>query len=614
MKLLITCMLSILSLMASADNLITGKMSVAPGATETYTMNWPEWTNIHEFYANVTWNVSYGTVLSSDKHTITIQWDNIPAWLNGQGVIEVYEDLTTQTGYGYIDIVNYIVGTIETCSGVLGTPAIFEDFGTGLNPGPPLPAGATTYQYQADCYIQPGLYAVSNNVIVCNPNWLALPQDHTPSDVNGYMLLVDGDENVGEVYRTTVTGLTQAFGYEFSVYIANLADPSGGFFERPQLHFELRDLSNNLIENSGTYTVEYDPANPWQKLSFMFDLPPGVTSLQVILVNEHNSRNGNDFAVDDISFAPCFPPILASFSNSSIVQKSYTCNNGTVNLYSWWPTPGIPFPNPSFRWQRSTNNGLSWVDIAGAASMSYVHTENTAGIYQYRMYAYESSDPSQFVVSNALTYFVQKMLVNAKTYNAFSCNPAPMQLMPGYYLQYSDPNGPALSYTFTWSPATHLSNPNIEKPVISLPPLTPPNINAPTAPPPVVYTYNLVVANTNFTGCIASGTQTVKHYNPRKVAVPTAFTPGAATNYLFRPINLQDYPGGEFWVWNRWGNLVFHSTGPTLLDYSWNGNYSNGQPADPGNYAWRVTIPGCPNNILNGAGNSNPYGNVLLIR
>jgi gliding motility-associated-like protein len=107
------------------------------------------------------------------------------------------------------------------------------------------------------------------------------------------------------------------------------------------------------------------------------------------------------------------------------------------------------------------------------------------------------------------------------------------------------------------------------------------------------------------------------HYNPRRVAVPTAFTPGATTNNLFRPINLQDYPGGEFWVWDRWGNLIFHSTGPTLLDYSWNGRYSNGQPCETGNYVWRVAIPGCPNNILNGAGGSqatNPFGNVLLIR
>lgn len=126
-------------------------------------------------------------------------------------------------------------------------------------------------------------------------------------------------------------------------------------------------------------------------------------------------------------------------------------------------------------------------------------------------------------------------------------------------LQYSDPNGPVLSYTYSWSPGTYLSNANIEKPLITLPQLTPPDISAPAPPPPTSYTYNLTIQNTNFTGCVASNTQTVLLYNPRKVAVPTAFTPdGDGINDLFRPINLQDYgPGGEFWVWSRWGGDTY---------------------------------------------------------
>ncbi len=611
MKLLFTCMLSILSFIVKADDFISGNKSVTPGAIETYTANWPSWGSIYENYANVTWTVGYGTILSSDKHTVTIQWDNIPAWENATGTIEVYEDLGSQTGLAYVDIVNFIEGTLETCIGVLGAPAIYENFGTGFNPGPPLPSGAITYQYSSSCNIFTGLYAVSNSTIGCNGNWLGLPQDHTPGDVNGYMLMIDGDENRGEVYRTTATGLTQAFGYEFSVYIANLAHyPS---FERPRLQFEIYDLSNNLIQQSGSYRIEYDPSDPWKKISFMFNLPSGITDVQIILVNKNNDAIGNDFVVDDISFAPCFPPILASFSNSTIVDKSYTCNNGTVDLYSRWPTPTIPFINPSFKWQKSTNGG-NWIDIAGATTMNFVQTENIAALCQYRMYAYETSNPTQFVISNVITYYVQKMVVSAKTYNVFSCNPAPIQLIPNYELQYRDPNV-ALSYTYTWTPATYLNSTTIESPTISLPSQTPPPVNGP-AQNPLTYTYNLTIQNTNYVGCIGSGTQTVLHHNPRKVAVPNAFTPGSTTNNVFRPINLEDYPGGEFWVWDRWGNLIFHSTGPTAASYSWNGKYSNGQPCEAGNYTWRVAIPGCPNNIINGGcgGCNNPFGNVLLIR
>jgi gliding motility-associated-like protein len=612
MKLLFTCMLSILSFIVKADDFIVGNKSVTPGAIETYTANWPSWGSIYENYANVTWTVYQGTVLSSDKHTVTIQWDNIPAWENATGSIEVYEDLGSQTGYAYVEIINFTEGILETCSGVLGPAAIYENFGAGSNPGPPLTTGSITYQYSSSCNIFTGLYAVSNNTIGCNGNWLGLPQDHTPGDVNGYMLMVDGDENRGEVYKTTATGLTQAFGYEFSVYIANLAPyPS---FERPRLQFEIYDLANNLILQSGSYRIEYDPADPWKKIAFMFNLPPGIIDVQIILVNKNNDSQGNDFVVDDISFAPCYPPILASFSPTTIDIKSYTCNNGTVNLYSRWPTPTIPYINPSFKWQKSANNG-NWVDIPGATTMNFVRTENVAGIYQYRMYAYETSAPTQFVVSNAITYYVQKMVVNAKAYHVYNCNPSAVQLIPSYDLQYRDPSITNLNYTFTWSPGNYLSNTSDEQPTILLPPQTPPAVNAP-APIPVTYTYNLTVQNTNYTGCIGSNTQTVLHHNPRKVAVPNAFTPGSTTNNVFRPINLEDYPGGEFRVWDRWGNLIFHSTGPTIASYSWNGKYSNGQPCETGNYVWQVAIPGCTYNIINGGcgGCNNPYGNVLLIR
>ncbi len=612
MKLLFTCMLSILCFFVKADDFIVGNKSVTPGAVETYTANWPSWGSIYENYANVTWTVYLGTVLSSDKHTVTIQWDNIPAWENATGSIEVYEDLGSQTGFANVDIVNFVEGILETCSGVLGPAAIYEDFGTGFNPGPALPPGTITYPYIPICNLQPGYYTISNNTVGCNGNWLGLIQDHTPGDVNGYMLMVDGDENRGEVYRTTATGLTQAFGYEFSVYVANLANyPS---FERPRLQFEIYDLSNNLIQQSGSYRIEYDPSDPWKKISFLFNLPSGITAVQIILINKNNDGQGNDFCVDDISFAPCYPPILASFSPTTIDVKSYTCNSGTVNIYSRWPTPTIPYANPGFKWQKSTNGG-NWIDIPSATTMNYVRTESVAGLYEYRMYAYNISNPTQFVLSNVITYYVQKMVVDAKTYRVYNCNPSAVQLIPTYNLQYRDPSITNLNYTFTWSPATYLSSTSDEKPTILLPPQTPPAVNAP-AQTPISYPYTLTVANTNYAGCIGSNNQTVLHHNPRKVAIPNAFIPSSnPPNNVFRPINLEDYSGGEFWIWNRWGNLVFYSTGPTAASYSWNGRYG-GQPADPGTYTWRVAIPGCPYNIINGGcgGCNNPYGNVQFIR
>ena len=169
-----------------------------------------------------------------------------------------------------------------------------------------------------------------------------------------------------------------------------------------------------------------------------------------------------------------------------------------------------------------------------------------------------------------------------------------------------------MSYGFIRSPSTDLSNPTIANPTISLPALSvPSNIAAP--PPPINRTYTLTEQNTNF-GCVSSGVQTVSQYNPRKVFVPASFSSNVdCMNDLFRPLNIQDYPGAKFWVFNRYGQIGFYSQGPTLLDYSWDGKFLN-IPQSTFSYAWIVEIPGCPNNIDNGAGGNIPKGNVLLIR
>lgn len=610
MKLIITFFCSLISILTYADNTIIGKLKVVPGEEQVYTVQWTTWDNLYEDYANVSWQVTNGTVIESDKHSVTIRWNEMPKWLNESGVIEVSEDLGGASGMLTVDIFNFIAATTEACSGILGAPVIYQDFGSGANPGPPMPAGTITYQYQNYCSIVPGEYTRVNSTVNCRSSWLGIPQDHTPNDINGYMLMVDGDEKRGEIFRTSVSGnLTTAFKYEFSAWVASLSDIG----EDPRIHFELWDMNGNLIRQSGVYEITFNASSPWQRVSVMFDLPIGTTALTVIMVNNNNDYSGNDFVVDDLSFAPCYTPIIASFSATDIIDRSSVCNSGSINLYSRWPTPTLPFTNPSYKWQRSTDNGNIWIDIPGATTINSAISENVPGMYRYRVYAFETTDPTQFVVSNELKYFVQRMKVEPLSYNVFSCNTNPVQISPIYMLEYADPDGPPLSFTFTWSPGTYLSNANIERPFISLPPLAPP-INNASPPPPISYTYNLSVQNVEY-GCVGSAVQTVLQYNPRKVLVPSAFTPdGDGINDLFRPLNLQDYPGGKFWVYNRWGQIVFYSEGPSLLDYSWNGTFQ-GNPQESGTYTWRVYIPGCGNNIASGSySNTNPYGTVLLIR
>jgi gliding motility-associated-like protein len=600
MKTLLVSLFLALSMQSYADCCITGNTNPAPGSTETYTA---QWTYLHP-YAIVNWYVSNGTIISSSRTEIVIQWDDTPTWMNSWGWVEVYEDLGGQSlGLG-VSLLRYMEGNVETCDGILGPPAIAIDFGTGPNPGPALPGGATTYSYQTNCNITSGEYARFNSSVGCNGSWLGIATDHTPNDVNGYMLIIDGDDRRGEVYRASVSGLTTTFRYEFSAWFVNLSNDDQ--WQEPRVHFEIRDNSNNLIHKSGSYTITYDPSNPWQRVSFMFDLPVGMTAVQIVLVNEHANSSGNDFLVDDISFAPCFPPLIASFTpNPTITGSTQICNNGTVNLYSWWPTTTIPYTTPGYYWERSID-GVNWTYLG--SGINFTRTENTAGIYKYRITAYNTANPNQFLISNVITYYVMQMTVSPNTFHVSGCVSSPVQLNPVYNLLYTNPEGPAFTYNFNWSPGTNLSSTTIANPVVTLPtlpPLNPPN--PPTPPPPVNYPYTLTVSTPTFAGCTASNTQTVAHTNPRKVYIFNAFTPNNdGLNDFFHPVNIQDYHyyGAEFSVYNRWGQRIHYRTqGLTLANWSWDGRF-NGVPQPSDNYVFMVKIPGCPTNF----GSPLPYG------
>lgn len=351
----------------------------------------------------------------------------------------------------------------------------------------------------------------------------------------------------------------------------------------------------------------------------MFDIPSsGVGSLDIVLTNTRSRTDdiGNDFVVDAIGFAPCYKSILSSFSNSSIIVKSQTCDNGSTTLYSSWPT-NIPFQNPQYQWQRKAGGENNWSDISGATTQNYVQTENSPGIYNYRITSHDASDPTQILISNGITYYVQKLVVDANSTNLFACNGsnASGTLRGAFHLLYSDPDEASnMAYTYTWTPTTYLSFSDQNPTYITLPsPGSPPPVDG-NPLPPTIYNFTFAVANSNY-GCSSSNVQTVKLYNPRKVMVYNAFTPNNdGINDTFGPINIEDYPGSKFSIFNRWGQRVFHSEGSTNNDYRWDGRFQ-GQPQPSDVYTWTVELTACPDNIFSaGFGDGISHGTVTLIR
>jgi len=125
--------------------------------------------------------------------------------------------------------------------------------------------------------------------------------------------------------------------------------------------------------------------------------------------------------------------------------------------------------------------------------------------------------------------------------------------------------------TFTWTPSTGLDNPNVYDPVA----LFSEGMDS------VRY---FITATSKF-GCKGTTDVLVKVFSTGpNIFVPNAFTPGGATNNIFRPITVGIMKLDYFRVYNRWGELVYATQ---TMGEGWDGRL-NGRIMDSGTYVWMV--------------------------
>src|SRR6266705_3371336 len=102
----------------------------------------------------------------------------------------------------------------QLCNGSLGDPVVNITFGSGANPGPPL-YSLMNYTYAGNDCPPDGSYTVANSTSNCfGFTWHNVPEDHTPGDVNGYMMVVNASFNPGDFFVKTVDGLCPSTTYE----------------------------------------------------------------------------------------------------------------------------------------------------------------------------------------------------------------------------------------------------------------------------------------------------------------------------------------------------------------------------------------------------------------
>ncbi|HMH35058.1 MAG TPA: LamG domain-containing protein, partial [Puia sp.] len=312
--------------------------------------------------------------------------------------------------------------TSTLCNGSLGDPVVNISFGHGSNPGPPLPSivpGASS----SLAYVAPGgdpafpppedgQYSISNGVPF-NQTWFFRAKDHTGTFPDGYMAIYNASAQPGEFYKQTVSGLCGGTTYEFAAWLANILNP---YLVTEDLHpdvtFRIEQPDGSLLASYDTGPLVQTSYMSWQQFGLFFTTPASVSTIVLRMINNNPggaAHQGNDLAIDDITFRPCGPTVTASLSNTQQLDSMAVCEGTSLHLHG---TATAGYSNPAYIWQFSSDSGKTWVDLPNTnlLDIDVAPYANGALInYKYRMLTAESANigsASCRVASHLLTVTV----------------------------------------------------------------------------------------------------------------------------------------------------------------------------------------------------------------
>lgn len=454
----------------------------------------------------------------------------------------------------------------QLCNGSLGDAVVNITFGTGGGSGY-VPTNA--YTYTSSSCPNDGFYTITNYTSGCFGNaWHTITTDHTG---NGAFMLVNASYEPGDFFVTTVNNLCPNTTYQFSAWIMNVLNKSG---IRPNITFSIEAVDGTVLGQYSTGDIAETSQPTWLQYGLFFTTPANNADITLRMTNNAPGGNGNDLALDDITFRPCGPAIISTIQNN---RDTVDICEGNTNIYTFNASVSSGFSMPVYQWQLSTDKGVTWQDIAGANSLSYVRMATTTGDYWYRLAVTEQTSVgilSCRVASNAVVINMHNNPVVDAGSDRILIAGTPVILqgsvtgdLPEYY----------------WNPSSYLDNDSA---------LTP------AASPPADFNYSLLA--TSEYGCKNNDAMQVKVV--AGIFIPNAFTPNNdGKNDNWRIPFLDPLLGASVNVYNRYGQVVYHVEGSTV---NWDGMY-NGLPQPTGAYVYNIRFT---------SGYPDMKGMILLIR
>ena len=339
-------------------------------------------------------------------------------------------------------------GIAQLCQGSLGDAIVNNTFGAGGNPGAPLPAATTAYQYRSSDCPGDGFYTVITNTTGCfNNTWHVISSDHT-GNASGYFMLVNASLQPSAFFIDTVRGLCSNAVFELATYIANVLKPTacGGVGIPPNITFSIEKLDGTVIQTYNSGNIASTNTLEWKQYGFFFTTPAQVSDIVLRLTNNATGGCGNDLALDDITFKPCGPLVTPSIAGLP-TNFGVVCQN-EAKTFSFNTSVSGGYTNPTYQWQKSINNA-AFIDMPGQNlnTLQQSFLQNTAtGIIKYRVRVAEAGNlgsPQCSVSSMPITITVYPPPLTTITAAMAICEQASLQLQAtgGENYNWQGPNG-----------------------------------------------------------------------------------------------------------------------------------------------------------------------------
>jgi hypothetical protein len=197
-----------------------------------------------------------------------------------------------------------------------------------------------------------------------------------PGTNGGYMLVVNAAFPTGEAFHQTISNVCPNTNYEFSAWVRNICGVCG--IDANSMATHTPGVLPNLsfaVNNVDYYTTGDIPHdNTWQKRGFMYKTGPTETSFTISIKNNAAGGGGDDWVMDDIKLATCYPNLVMNPSDTATACAGWPITlSDTIKSY---------FNNyVNYRWETSTD-GITW-NAVNAGSSKVPVVEN--GLYVYHV-------------------------------------------------------------------------------------------------------------------------------------------------------------------------------------------------------------------------------------